>query len=54
VARKKEFVDGDSFGRPDLFARLRFQDAVDQEGRERMGETMKDLFQLFRIQNGIF
>jgi len=54
VARKEEFVGGDSFDGPDSLARFRLQNPVNEERRERMGKAVKGIFELLSIQGRIF
>jgi hypothetical protein len=54
MAGKEKFIGGDSFDSPDPFAALRLQNAINEQGRERMGQTVENLFQFFPIQRCIF
>jgi len=50
----ERIIGGNALDGSDSLARFGFQNPVDQERRERMGKTVKDLFQFFPIQGRIF
>jgi len=50
MTREEEFIGGDSFDGSNPLAALRLQDPVNDDRRERMGQTMENLLQLFSIR----
>jgi hypothetical protein len=54
MAGEEEFIGADPFDSSDPFAALRLQDPVNEDRRERIGQTVENLFQFFPIRGSIF